>query len=74
MESCDIAIKPNDSCCCGNQPVIKQTASQLTAGDILGAWKVRWGIDRMNYKVDPGLYSLGKPDSTSPVLVTLITK
>ncbi|HWQ71288.1 MAG TPA: mercury methylation corrinoid protein HgcA [Desulfitobacteriaceae bacterium] len=70
MESCDIAIKPNDSCCCGNQPVIKQTASQLTAGDILGAWKVRWGIDRMNYKVDPGLYSLGKPDSTSPVLVT----
>lgn len=24
----------------------------------------------MNYKVDPGLYSLGKPDSNSPVLVT----
>jgi len=70
MESCCIDLKPNDSCCCSNQPVIKQTSSQLTASDILGAWKVRWGINRMNYKMDPGLYSLGKPDSTSPVLVT----
>jgi hypothetical protein len=38
--------------------------------DTLGAWKVRWDIGRMNYKVDPGLYSVGKPDADSPVLVS----
>ena len=32
--------------------------------------KVRWGIGRMNYRVDPGLYSLGNPDALSPVLVS----
>lgn len=38
--------------------------------DILGAWKVRWGIGRMNYKINPGLYAVGQPDPTSPVLVS----
>jgi len=47
-----------------------QTSSQLTFQDKLGAWKARWGINRMNYKVEPGLYSLGNPDENSPVLVT----
>ena len=60
----------NNLCCCNNQPVITQTSSQLNTSDIIGSWKARWGIKRMNYKVDPGLYSLGKPDSNSPVLVT----
>lgn len=46
------------------------TSTQLTYKDILGAWKVRWGINRMNYKVEPGLYSVGKPDQNSPVLVS----
>ncbi len=45
-------------------------ATELTARDILGAWKVRWGIGRMNYKVAPGLYRVGAPDENSPVLVT----
>jgi len=36
----------------------------------MGAWKVRWGIGRNNYMIDPGLYAVGKPDSASPVLVT----
>lgn len=49
---------------------ILQTSSQLTFADTLGAWKVRWGIDRMNYKVEPGLYRVGNPDGSSPVLVT----
>ena len=49
---------------------IMQTSSQLTFQDKLGAWKARWGINRMNYKVEPGLYSLGNPDENSPVLVT----
>jgi len=44
--------------------------SSLAWEDQWGAVKVRWGIGRMTYAVDPGLYALGKPDSSSPVLVT----
>lgn len=68
METC--CSGSNISCCGSNEPVIIQTSSQLKDGDILGSWKARWGINRMNYKVNPGLYRLGKPDSSSPVLVT----
>jgi CO dehydrogenase/acetyl-CoA synthase gamma subunit (corrinoid Fe-S protein) len=46
---------------------IMQTSTELKVSDILGTWKARWGINRMNYKVKPGLYSIGKPDSNSPV-------
>ena len=49
---------------------IMHTSSQLTIQDILGSWKARWGINRMNFKVEPGLYSVGNPDRSSPVLVT----
>jgi hypothetical protein len=47
-------------------------SSQLTRADRLGAVRVRLGIGRGDdgYKVDPGLYALGEPDPTSPVLVT----
>lgn len=45
-------------------------ATHLNFKDILGAWKVRWGIGRMGYKVDPGLYAVGNPDQASPVLVS----
>ncbi len=31
---------------------------------------MRWGIGRNNYRVDPGIYSLGQPDEQSPVLVS----
>lgn len=44
--------------------------TNLQFKDMLGAWKVRWGIGRMNYKINTGLYAIGKPDHTSPVLVT----
>lgn len=49
---------------------VPRVTTELTAKDALGAWKVRWGIGRMNYKVVPGLYSVGKPDENAPVLVT----
>ncbi|SHI32053.1 mercury methylation corrinoid protein HgcA [Desulfosporosinus lacus] len=49
---------------------IIQTSAELTFNDKLGTWKARWGINRMNFKVEPGLYSVGKPDSNSPVLVS----
>jgi len=38
--------------------------------DVLGRWKVRWGICRDRYRVAPGLYALGAPDENAPVLVT----
>jgi hypothetical protein len=39
-------------------------------GDRLGAVKVRLGIKRDQYQVQPGLYALGNPDQDSPVLVS----
>lgn len=49
---------------------IPRASTKLSTRDVLGAWRVRWGIGRMKYKVVPGLYSVGKPDENSPVLVT----
>ena len=44
--------------------------TSLVFRDISGGWKARWGINRMNYTIPPGLYGVGDPDDTSPVLVT----
>jgi len=44
--------------------------SKLNFRDRSGGYKVRWGIGRMRYKVDPGLYALGAPDEDSPILVS----
>ncbi|MDF2884730.1 MAG: acetyl-CoA synthase subunit gamma [Clostridiaceae bacterium] len=55
---------------CNNKIKIINISSKLTFKDIIGSWKARWGINRMNFKVSPGLYSIGTPDETSPVLVT----
>ena len=64
------------SCCCsknsccdsaGDVPVV---STSLSFKDLFGAWKARWNINRMNYKVEPGLYAVEKPDSNSPVLVS----
>jgi hypothetical protein len=49
---------------------VPQVSAELTAADSWGTVKVRWGVGRMNYKVDPGLYALGRPDSESLVLVS----
>ena len=51
----------------GNLP---RVSAELTASDHWGSFKARWGVGRMNYKVDPGLYALGRPDAESSVLVT----
>ena len=64
-----------------NQPFVVDTFSSavgelprisasLLWADRLGSYKARWGIGRMHYSVDPGLYVLGEPDAESPVLVT----
>lgn len=49
---------------------IKQVSTSLSFRDTLGSWKARWGINRMNYKIDPGLYCTGNPGENSPILVT----
>lgn len=51
----------------GSVPVV---STDLHFKDTLGAWKVRWGIGRTSYKINPGLYAVGKPDHVSPVLVS----
>lgn len=45
-------------------------STELLFGDRLGAWKARWGIGRMSFMVPPGLYAVGNPASTDPVVVT----
>lgn len=61
----------SDGCCCSGD--VEQTnvvSTSLLPKDYLGAFKARCGIGRMDYKVDPGLYEVGKPDGESPVLVS----
>jgi CO dehydrogenase/acetyl-CoA synthase delta subunit len=50
-------------------PVPRVVAS-LRARDILGRWKMRWGIGRGRYRIAPRLYANGNPSPESPVLVT----
>jgi hypothetical protein len=45
-------------------------STKITWHDVLGGWRVRWGIGRMRYRVEPGLYRVGQPDANSAVLVT----
>lgn len=49
---------------------VPQVSTQLAFADVLGAWKVRWGINRMDYKINPGVYAVGNPHKDSHVLVT----
>ncbi len=50
--------------------VTPQIASILKWHDHWGTIKARFGVGRMDYAVDPGLYALGNPDSNSPVFVS----
>ena len=49
---------------------VPRVSSELQWRDHWGAVKARWGVGRMDYAVDPGLYALGNPDRESPVLVS----
>jgi len=49
---------------------VPQVSCRLGFRDRFGAFKARWGVGRMNYQVDPGLYALGEPDGRTTVLVT----
>ena len=45
-------------------------AVALTLRDRIGTIGARTGFSRNNYKITPGLYVAGEPNTTSPVLVT----
>jgi acetyl-CoA decarbonylase/synthase complex subunit gamma len=49
---------------------VPQVSSDLTSADWWGAVKARWGVGRMQFIVDPGLYALGNPREESPALAT----
>lgn len=49
---------------------VPRIGTALTLADHLGACKARWGINRMNFLVPPGLYAVGSPTPEAPVLVT----
>jgi hypothetical protein len=50
--------------------IIPVVSTDISFKDFLGAVMVRWGINRDNYKVTPGLYAVGKPNQESNVFVT----
>lgn len=51
----------------GNVPIV---SAKPGIKDHVGAFLVRVGIGRNNYKVAPGLYGVGNPGNDSPILVT----
>ncbi len=49
---------------------VPRVATRLIAADRIGAIKVRFGLRRMRYAVEPGLYAVGSPTAESPVFVS----
>jgi acetyl-CoA decarbonylase/synthase complex subunit gamma len=49
---------------------VPRVRTHMLWSDRLGAWKARWGVGRMRYTVEPGLYAVGAPTGESPVLVS----
>jgi hypothetical protein len=49
---------------------VPQVSSALYWRDRWGTIKARWGVGRMDYAIDPGLYALGNPNRSSAVLVS----
>lgn len=50
--------------------LVPRVSKVFSRADRIGAFKVRWGIGRMKYRVDAGLYAIGEPTAESPVFVT----
>lgn len=53
-----------------NGTSVPLVSTMLNSADFMGAVMVRWGINRDNYLVSPGLYAFGSPSPTSDVFVT----
>jgi hypothetical protein len=54
----------------GEPPHFTRVRSQWTAEDRRGAIRCRLGRFRMGWRVEPGLYAVGRPDADAPVMVT----
>ncbi len=52
------------------EKTVPVVSTELKFQDIIGTLKVRCGIGRTNYSIEPGLYAIGNPDQNSVVLVT----
>jgi hypothetical protein len=50
--------------------ILPRVSSSLRWADHWGTIKARWGVGRMHYTVEPGLYALGDPGPRAPVFVT----
>ena len=49
---------------------VPRITTRLNRDDLAGTLRVRLGLGRDTYKVAPGLYAVGRPDASAPVLVT----
>lgn len=49
---------------------VPRISANLDFSDNLGTIRARLALDRNNYRIEPGLYAVGMPDSDSPVLVS----
>jgi len=49
---------------------IRHVATRLRGGDRVRNLLVRLGVNRENYRIQPGIYGVGEPRGESPVLVT----
>ncbi len=49
---------------------VPRVVSRIEPEDRWGSFKARWDVNRMDFKVEPGLYGLGSPDGRSPVVVS----
>lgn len=52
------------------QRQVPRVSTDLSPRDRWDNLKAKWGLNRMSYRVKPGLYGVGNPDDRSPVLVT----
>jgi hypothetical protein len=52
------------------QSHIRSTTSTVTLANRWDHFLARWGVNRSEHRVEPGLYALGHPTADSPVFVT----
>lgn len=52
---CQISAQPAAQ----SEPTRGTLNSKITWRDVLGGWKVCWGIGRSKYQIAPGLYRVG---------------
>jgi len=63
-ERCDANVNGTQT------PPVPALSTELTWADTLTRWGFRWGIGRMRARFEPGLYRIGDPSPSAPVIVT----